>query len=349
MGFDLINCENNFRMEIINDKEQWKYLLLQFEDANLYQTWNFSKITQDENKNLHVSIYKGSQLTSIALIRIRTAPFVDRGIAYIYRGPLWIIKGENIDITIFYEIVNFLIDEFLIRRKYLLRIKPAIFSNQFFYENANIIKFKISPRIKKIEKTLILNLDDDILTIRNKFLSKWRNRLNQSEKNGLIIKMGDNRSMINLFIKLYKELRKRKKFKEYVNPKRILKLNEDQDERFSLKIFIAFKDEIPVSAIILSAIGTTGIYLLGATNNYGLKLKASYLLQWEAIKWLKSQEVKKYDLGGIDPLKNPGVYEFKLGITKNEVNDFGSLDFCNSIFLEYLVKVGELLHNQLLF
>ena len=56
----------------------------------------------------------------------------------------------------------------------------------------------------------------------------------------------------------------RKKFKEYVNPYRMGKMNEELNDEYKLKIFMAYKDKLPVASIIGSAIGNTGIYLLGA-------------------------------------------------------------------------------------
>ena len=62
---------------------------------------------------------------------------------------------------------------------------------------------------------------------------------------------------------------------------------EELNDEYKLKIFMAYKDKLPVAGIIGSAIGNTGIYLLGASNEIGMKNKGSYLLQWRMIKWLK--------------------------------------------------------------
>ena len=81
-----------------------------------------------------------------------------------------------------------------------------------------------------------------------------------------------------------------------------------------LRIFICLKDGAPVSGLVASKIGGTGIYLLGATNDVGMLHKGSYLLQWRVIEWLREEGADAYDLGGIDPQLNPGVYHFKAGL-----------------------------------
>jgi hypothetical protein len=60
--------------------------------------------------------------------------------------------------------------------------------------------------------------------------------------------------------------------------------------------------------------GDCGIYLFGGTSDEGMKQKGSYLLQWRMIQWLKENGVRFYNLGGINPITNPGVYHFKQGM-----------------------------------
>ena len=96
-----------------------------------------------------------------------------------------------------------------------------------------------------------------------------------------------------------------------------------------------------VASIIGSAIGNTGIYLLGASNEIGMKNKGSYLLQWEMIKWLKQKGCQRYDLGGINLDDNPGVYHLKSGITDQEVFGMGSYEIYNSVLSKRIVSIGE--------
>jgi lipid II:glycine glycyltransferase (peptidoglycan interpeptide bridge formation enzyme) len=65
------------------------------------------------------------------------------------------------------------------------------------------------------------------------------------------------------------------------------------------------------------------VYLLGATNEDGLRLNASYFLQWSVIQYAKSQGCNRYDLGGIDPVGNPDVYRFKQRMGGEDVSSAG--------------------------
>ena len=72
-----------------------------------------------------------------------------------------------------------------------------------------------------------------------------------------------------------------------------------------------------------------------------MKNKASYLLQWEMIKWLKQKGCQRYDLGGINLDDNPGVYHFKSGITDQEVLGMGTYETYNSRLSKRIVSFGE--------
>jgi lipid II:glycine glycyltransferase (peptidoglycan interpeptide bridge formation enzyme) len=325
----------------ISDKTFWHDSMREFEDANIYQTWNFAALAQNEKIVNHLAIYSNQDLISLAQVRIRAVPILNRGIAYIFNGPLWQKKNRENNIEILSDIFNALKQKLVVNQKLLLRIKPYIFSDKI--DNIDFIENIDFKRIAKVRqyKTLVLYLDKDLDEIRKSFDQKWRNGLNQSEKKGLEIIEGNDSELYKDFLLVYNQMIERKKFKEFVNPYRIGKMNEELNTENKLKIFIAYKDKLPIASIVGSAIGNTGIYLLGASNEIGMKNKGSYLLQWEMIKWLKQKGCQRYDLGGINLDDNPGVYHFKSGITDKEVVDMGTFESNNNKLSKRIVSLGE--------
>lgn len=325
----------------ITDKTFWQNSLREFEDANLYQTWNFATLAQNEKIVKHLAIYENQNLIGLVQVRIRTVPIFKRGIAYILNGPIWQKKNQENNLKIFSDILDALRQTFVANQNLLLRVKPYIFSDKIsnfdFVEN---IGFKHVEKIRQYQ-TLVLYLHKDLDEIRKSFHQKWRNCLNQSEKNGLEIIEGNDPELYKDFLKIYDQMIARKKFKEYVNPSRMGKMNEELDPECKLKIFVAYKDKQPIASIIGSAIGNTGIYLLGASNEIGMKNKGSYLLQWEMIKWLKKKGCQRYDLGGINLDDNPGVYHFKSGITDQEVLGMGTYETYNNGLSKRIVSFAE--------
>lgn len=334
---------NNLRITEITNKNEWNKLLKQFDDANIYQTWGYAALARDEKFISHVAIYEDKTLLGISQVRIKKAPIINWGIAYIYRGPLWQKSGQINDIDTFKKIVSTLKHEFLDKKKLLLRLKVSVFSDLFQSNDLNYFLEFNSYLQSASQKTLVLYLDKDLESIRKSFTSKWRNRLNQSEKNGVEVVSGYDQKLFDEFLGIYDHMIARKKFDEKVNPRKINRMNQLLDPEFKLKIFMAYKDKQPTSALAISVMGNTGVYLLGANNELGMQYKSAYLLQWEVIKWLKLRGILRYDLGGIDLEKNPGVFEFKSGITKNEVKDLGTFEFSNSKLLTNFVHLGDLI------
>ena len=327
----------------INDKTFWYNSMREFEDANIYQTWNYAALAQDEKIVKHTAIYSNQNLIGLVKVRIRTMPILNRGIAYILNGPVWQKKNQENNIQILSDIFVALKKEFVVKQKLLLRITPYIFSDKI--SNLDFIeKIEFEP-VKKVRQyqSLVLYLDKDLDEIRKSFKQKWRNCLNQSEKNDLEVRDGNNQDLYNDFLGIYNQMIARKRFKENVNPYKIGKMNEELDDEYKLKVFISYKDNLPAASLVGTAIGDTGIYLLGASNEIGMKSKSSYLLQWEMIKWLKQKGCQRYDLGGINLDDNLGVYKFKSGITEKEVFGMGTFETCKSRVSKGLVSIGELI------
>ena len=330
-----------YAVKEIIDKEIWNKALSQFSDANVYQSWNYSKYAQNEKVVKHMAFYEDNDIIGLAAVRIRTAPIVKRGIAYLLRGPVWQKINNETSKDVLYKILDLLKYEFVIKRKLLLRVKPHIFSDV----NPQIDSFEGQgfKRVKTVPpyKSLVLYLDGDIEKIRQSFKPRWRNYLNQAEKNDIKILSGSSSELFKTFIQLYGQMHERKKFKEYVSVNGMHKMNTNLDKEFKLQIFIAVKDDQPVSGLVGTTMGNTAIYLLGASNKKGMGIRSSYLLQWEMIKWAKFMNCKRYDLGGIDPELNPGVYKFKEGISKQEISGIGTYETYNSSFTKMIVRIGE--------
>ena len=151
--------------------------------------------------------------------------------------------------------------------------------------------------------------------------------------------------LYQIFLDLQKEMIARKKFVPGVDYDEFRKIQKNLPDPLKMKIMLCEYDGKPVSALVGTAIGDTGIYLLGATSSKGMKTKGSYLLQWEMIKFLKELGCRYYDLGGINPDKNPGVYHFKAGLGGKDVYHIGQFEACESLISSFLVKYGNQLRT----
>jgi len=95
---------------------------------------------------------------------------------------------------------------------------------------------------------------------------------------------------------------------------------------------IAEVDGEPVAAIFLYMFAGRGYYVYGMSRNAHREKMPTYLLQWEAMKYAKSNGCITYDLWGAPEIFDEsdsmwGVYRFKEGLGGDVVRTLGAYDF----------------------
>jgi lipid II:glycine glycyltransferase (peptidoglycan interpeptide bridge formation enzyme) len=234
-------------------------------------------------------------------------------------------------------------EEYVGKRGLLLQILPNAFagSPRAALFQSVFSSFTQEPQAStNLYRTFVLDLAPPIEQLRKNLDGKWRNKLNQSEKKGLNIVAGNSGTEYRTFCRMYDQMWKRKTFETTVDVEEFGRLQEDLPENHRMRILICEQDEVPVAGVVASAMGDSAIYLLGATSDDGLNAKGAYLLQWTLIQWLKENGIKWYDLGGIDPEGNPGVYTFKKGLSGADVSHLTPLVACQSVVSSAVVRVS---------
>ena len=94
--------------------------------------------------------------------------------------------------------------------------------------------------------------------------------------------------------------------------------------------------------------------MLSVRRRFGLpwpalhcKRAPGYTLQWRAAQHLKELGLRWYDLGGIDPDGNEGVYRFKSGMARIDVTAPGPFECGPGGVRRSLVAVAEKVHGRL--
>jgi lipid II:glycine glycyltransferase (peptidoglycan interpeptide bridge formation enzyme) len=139
---------------------------------------------------------------------------------------------------------------------------------------------------------------------------------------------------------MYKQMRNRKTFESTVDIEEFERIQDDLPKTHRMRILICEQEGVPIAGVVAAAMGDSAIYVLGATSDNGLEAKGSYLLQWTLIQWLKERGFRGYDLGGIDPQQNPGVYHFKRGMSGTDVCQLAPLFACTNALSSAVVRTG---------
>lgn len=314
------------------DRQTWQQLAPSFLDYNYRQLWDFGGACAQRVGafNEHVAVYDGDELIGLADVRIKCIPFLKTGIAYINGGPLIRRNGDEDDNLNRLQItLTELVEVYVKQKKLVMRIQlPLAFDSWSGILNKTFmdIGFDVGTHLQPY-RTFVVDLGLSLEVIRKQFLQKWRNCLNNSEKRNLTVKTGVNNHLFAEFISLFGELKQRKDFDVQLSPEFYTNVQDRLPEGERFYITIVCENDQPAAGHIGSFLGDTSVYLLGATNRVGLQNKAAYLAQWSFIQEAKARGCRFYDLGGIDPDENPGVYRFKKGMGGIDVTAPGPFEY----------------------
>ena len=329
---------------------EWSKMLDLFDDANIYQTSAYGGVRWGEKNLSRLVLKRNGDILGMAQIRIVRPTPLKFGMAYLRWGPLCERRGKPRDPEVFTIMARALEEQYVGKRRLLLRVLPNAFAGTPRAEAMRTAFSRFTPEALTAEntyRTFVLDLSPSLDELRKKLDAKWRNKLSGAEKNNLNVVAGNSSEEYQTFCQLYYQMRQRKNFETTVDVEEFQRIQENLAEPHRMRILICENQGIPVAGLVASAMGDSAIYLLGATSDAGLNTKGAYLLQWTMIRWLKENGIRWYDLGGIDPESNPGVYSFKKGFAGQDVCQINPLVASDSAVSAAIVKAGLAMQRTL--
>jgi len=332
--------------EVIVDnisREDWERYAGDFADYSIYQTWPYQQVRADMAfQQVSRFIIKDENGEVVTMGQVRTKHFkpLRLKIGYIQRGPLMCSKNGTLKCSP--EVLSLLCQAYLGSKLSILRLVPNIYNGEKGRHITQMFEsggFALVPQMK-LYHTFVLRLDASEEELRRNLRSSWRGHLRQAEKVGLKIKEGTNHEYFSVFEALYQSTMERKDFKG-LDLQEFSRTHLELNDLEKMKFVIAYYDEQPVYANVLSCIGDTAIYLLAAGNNLGRQLRASYLTWWRALLTARKAGMEYCDLGGIDPVNNTGVYMFKRGLGGVEALSIGAFEACSSVIVKNVWRAAE--------
>lgn len=336
------------------DLEKYQQFIKQQDLAYLQQdlVWTFVKNNWDYD--IIVSLDKKNEIRGSALVLARKIPFLKHSLLYCPRGPIIDKKAD------LYNTLNDLligINQIAKERKaFVLKADPAIVENEEINEvlkKFNITVHNNNKNFSGIQPQNVCVLDIEKRTeeeIFNSFHSKTRYNIRLAERKGVKIRKGTI-SDLESFYKIMLETAKRDNFKTRTFLYFYNLLTETSLFEENVELFIAEYEDKIISGGIFVKYGNQMEYLYGANSNEYRNVMASYLLQWEMIKYAKKENLKLYNFGGIsgeiDNENNPlyGIYRFKKGFDTQIITYMGEWNVVfnpviNSIY-NFLFKVRK--------
>lgn len=326
-------------------KEQdWNILLDGFADANIYQTWAYGAVRWGEEQLSHLVLRRDGIPVAIAQLRVVRLPVFGSGIAYLRWGPICRRRDEAWDPAVLRAAGEALVQEYVFRRKLLLRVIPSTFQDdpecqevESLWSGLGFHRDGAAGQYHTVRVDLRPSVDD----LRRALNSKWRRDLNIAEKNGLEVREARTDDLFAVFVSLYREMLARKRFDTTVDVAEFERMQRRLPESQKLLVLICLSAGVPVAGLVLATVGKTSILQLAATGDSGMDTRGSFLLQWHAMRRLRESGHDWYDLGGINREKNPGVYMFKTRMGGIETAQLAAVQLSHTPLSRIVVALGE--------
>jgi lipid II:glycine glycyltransferase (peptidoglycan interpeptide bridge formation enzyme) len=322
---------------------EWAEMLDLFNDANFYQTWSYGSVRWGRENLSHLILKRDDDVLGMAQVRIVRPTSLKFGMAYLRWGPLCERRGLPPNPEVATRVAQALEKEYVEKRKLFVRVIPNAFigSARAQVLQSAFSRFTSEPLVPdNTYRTFVLDLTLPLEELRKNLDRKWRNQLTRAEKNNLTVIAGNGVGEYRAFCDIYRQMRQRKTFETTVDEEEFLRIQEELPESQRMRILLCQENGVTVAGMVATAMGDSAIYLLGATSDNGLNAKGAYLLQWNMIQWLKENGTRWYDLGGIDPEANPGVYHFKKGFSGSDMIQTNPLVASNSAVSSVIAKAG---------
>jgi len=212
-----------------------------------------------------------------------------------------------------------------------VRVRPQLLDTP---ENRVLLKKlggKLSPMHLAAEHTVILDLTKSEEELLAGMRRQTRYEVRRAQKLGIIVESGNSDELFKDFHKAQVATATRQHF---VPPDLKTLMAEHKAFSDNAKIYIAktAEEKAPIAYGLILVDGEEAEYYEAASTDLNRKLPGAYALQWQVIKDLKKQGIKRYNLWGIAPPNQPhhryaGVTTFKTGFGGEIVSYVPAHDF----------------------
>lgn len=299
------------------NREEWSTLAEEFRDNSYRQAWDYGVLIAKKRRAVseHVAIERDGETLGLADVRVKSAPVIGGGLAFISFGPLSERIGQS-SVAHLEEILEALEQEYVRNRKFNLRIQPPLRIGGEGEEVNRLFESRGYSRPNSLRpyRTFLLDLEPPIESIRAELSRRWRRHLNQSERETMEVQIRNDAESLLSLVEFHRDFIVRKGFRTELDAGFYSQVQRELPEPKKFLVLLARVEDRVAAGAVMSLLGDTMVYLLGGRTDAGSRTRASYRLHWEAVQIAKERGIRWYDLGGTDPEANPGVHTFKEGM-----------------------------------
>ena len=315
-----------------NDPKSWDHFVHSHPAGNLLQSWAWGEFnSQLGNKVWYFRVTDHQHQTVAQMLAIKQKLFLGK---YLIYAPRDLLIKKAAPAHTQHQAMKLITDTVrslaTTETAILWRVDPSIphtdITSLSLYRSLGFI-----PSTKSVqpEENLVLDISGKAPNLLANMKQKTRYNIGLTEKKGVAVKQSTHLDDIQVFLKLTRQTADRGGFKPhsptYYRQQFAALLRHD-----TASLFIAYQNDTPLAAILVSYYGQTATYLHGASSRAHKDLMASHLAQWAAIKEAQRRGCVRYDMGGVSvDTHKPhwsGITRFKLGFGGKVVRYAPALD-----------------------
>ncbi len=299
----------NINFREIKSKNVWENFISKQKHSSIFQSWNWGEFELEMgNEFERVGIFRVDEL--VGLLPLKCIKAVRGRYLHLRHGPIFNFGKKGLwDVM-----VSFLKEKAKKKKCLFVRMSPLIKKSKYPDFKGKFRGFrKSSMHDVDAEITWVLNLEKSEDEILKQMRKNTRYYIGKAKRDGVKIFRTKDAKYIKDFWGIYKETFERQSWhaytKKYIKKEFEILSKDDQIELYLAK----YKGEYIAGSLIIYY-NDQAIYHHGGTLEKYLKIPASYLIQWEAIKEAQKRGLKWYNFWGISPLvESKGEFHAKKG------------------------------------
>ena len=308
--------------------EQWDEQLLKFSNACVYQSSSCGDHRADFGWKV-TRLVESTQNSGFA--QILTKKVFGTTVAWIPGGPVGDLK--NLDETFDQQVLGLTQSSRLYIRINSLEMTSQKSQQQLKFNNWAPVKNKFSTGV-----SLNYSLLAPEAIRRESLSSNWGRNLRRGETRNTDPYVWSNYTAKEI-ADVYTQLSEYKDLAPDVDTPSFETINSLINSCRNYVHLIRCDDEQGNPLAIRGALmfGEKAWDIFAAVTPQGRKQYSSYPTLWKLFNSCADAKISNYDLSGVDPIKNKGVYDFKHGTGSTEINYLGEWDRGTPFFIRPLV------------
>lgn len=328
----------------IEDEKAWHAILYQLPTAHPLQSWTWGAFKSRWSWRMKAyAFYQDEAVVAAAMILKRPIPYTRFSFLYCPKGPVVAYDDPTLRDAILANLEKIAGHE----RAILIKIDPDVphafgeeaAPNRVGQDVLASLKergWTYSPEQIQFKNTVMYDIGRSEEEILAGMKQKTRYNVRQGPKKGVAVRQGTVADL-PLIYEMYKTTADRDRFLIRPEAYYLDGWSALMQDGLAMPLIAEYEGEA-LGAIIIVKFGEIALYMYGASTGKERKRMPNYMLQWEGIRWAKSQGCTVYDFWGAPDRFDEsdrlwGVYRFKRGFNGTVAHHIGAWDYPTRPFL----------------